>query len=62
VGYIFNTHLRTQLNIFNLFNSHANAAAYDYRSRLTPTSADVTGLQVHPLEPISARLTVTATF
>jgi hypothetical protein len=62
VGYIFNTHLRTQLNIFNLFNSHANAAAYDYTSRLTPTSADVTGLQVHPLEPISARLTVTATF
>jgi outer membrane receptor protein involved in Fe transport len=60
VGYRVSDRLKLQLGVYNLLNAHANAAAYDYTSRLTPTGPEVTGLQVHPLEPISARFTVTA--
>jgi outer membrane receptor protein involved in Fe transport len=62
VGYKVSPGVKVQLSIYNLLNSQANAAAYDYTSRPVPTGPEVTGLQVHPLEPISARLTVTATF
>jgi hypothetical protein len=62
VGYKVRPDLRVRVDIFNLTNSHANAAAFDYTSQLTPTSAPVTGPQVHPLEPISARFTVSAFF
>ncbi len=61
-GYKVNAHLKVQTTLYNLLNSKADAAAYYYTSRLTPDGAEVTGLQVHPLEPISARLTLTATF
>jgi hypothetical protein len=52
---------KIQISVFNLLNTHANAAAYYYTSRLTPGlgSAEVTGLQTHPLEPASGRLTLT---
>jgi len=59
VGYKVGAHLRLQAGIYNLFDTKADAAAYYYTSRLFPTGPDVTGLQVHPLEPISARLTAT---
>ena len=62
IGYKVSTSFKVQLAIYNLFNTKANAAAYDYTSRLVPNGPEVTGLQVHPLEPISARFTVTATF
>lgn len=62
LGYAVNSRLEVRLGVFNLFNSKADAAAYDYTSRLVPGGPEITGLQVHPLEPISARLTVTATF
>ena len=62
VGYKVNAKLKLQASVYNLLNEKANAAAYDYTSRLTPTGAPVDGLQVHPLEPISARLSVTALF
>jgi outer membrane cobalamin receptor len=61
-GYKFTSRFKAQLSIYNLLNSRADAAAYDYTSRLVPTGPEVTGLQVHPLEPISARLTATLTF
>jgi hypothetical protein len=61
-GYRFARAFKAQLSIYNLFDRRADAAAYDYASRLTPTGPEVTGLQVHPLEPRSARLTLTATF
>jgi len=61
-GYKVNPRLKIQVGVYNLLNERANAAAYYYTSRLVPTGPEVTGLQVHPLEPISARLTVTATF
>lgn len=62
VGYKPSPTLKLQLSIYNLFNTKANAAAFDYELQLTPTSPPVTGLQVHPLEPISARFEVTKLF
>jgi len=61
-GYKLTAQLKLQASIYNLFNTKADAAAYYYTSRLVPGGAEVTGLQVHPLEPISGRLTVTYTF
>jgi outer membrane receptor protein involved in Fe transport len=61
-GYKVNSKLKLQVSIFNLFNTKAYSAAFDYESQLTPTSAPVTGLQVHPLEPISARFSATYNF
>jgi len=61
-GYKVSPRLKLQVSVFNLLDSQANAAAYYYTSRLTPSGPEVTGLQVHPLEPISARFRVTANF
>lgn len=50
------------VGIFNLLDSKDEAADYYYTSRLPGEPADgVTGFQVHPLEPRSARFTITAT-
>jgi len=55
--------LKLQFSVFNLFDTKANAAAFFYTSRLPgEPAAGVTDFQVHPLEPISARLAATATF
>jgi len=62
VGYKLTPRVKVTLSVFNLFNSKANAAAFDYQSRLTPAAQPITGLQVHPLEPISGRLALTARF
>jgi len=51
-----------QLSVYNLLDSQADAAAYFYSSRLVPNGPEVTGLQLHPLEPRSSRLTLTANF
>jgi outer membrane receptor protein involved in Fe transport len=63
VGYKVSSKLKLQFSVFNLFNTKANAAAFFYTSRLPgEPAAGVTDFQVHPLEPISARLAATATF
>jgi hypothetical protein len=63
VGYKITPTLKVQLNIFNLLNSHADAADYLYTDRLPGEPAEgVEDVHSHPLEPISARLGVTATF
>jgi TonB dependent receptor/TonB-dependent Receptor Plug Domain len=63
LGYKVNPRLKVQVSVYNLFNSKANAATFLYTSRLPGEPADgVTDFQVHPLEPISARFTVTTTF
>ncbi len=63
VGYKVNAQLKLQLSIFNLFDSHANSAAYDYAARLPGEPAQgVDDFQVHPLEPISAVLNATWLF
>ena len=62
VGYKITEKLRVRLSIFNLFNSNANATEFAYQFRTTPTGPAVFGTTYHPLEPISARLTLTALF
>ncbi len=63
VGYKVSSRLKVQASVYNLLNSKADSAAYYYASRLPGEPADgISGMQVHPLEPISARLTVTALF
>jgi outer membrane receptor protein involved in Fe transport len=60
-GYKINSHLKVQLSIYNLFNTRANSSAYWYTGRLPGEPPEgITGLQVHPLEPISGVLKVTA--
>ncbi len=63
LGYRVNPRLKVQASIFNLLNSKANATAFFYTSRLPgEPSGGVSDLQVHPLEPVSARISVTAMF
>ena len=62
-GYKLNQRLKLQVSVYNLLGSHAYAAEYFYTSRLPGEPlGGVSGFQVHPLEPRSARFTVTATF
>ncbi len=62
-GYRFNRTLKVQVDLFNLTNTHANASAADYISRLPGEPAvGVADHQNHPLEPISARFSLTAAF
>jgi len=63
IGYKISPSLKVQVNIFNLLNSHADAADYLYTDRLPGEPADgVEDIHSHPLEPRSARFSVTATF
>lgn len=51
--------IKVGVGVFNLFNSHDEAADYYYTSRLRGEPAEgVTDFQLHPLEPRSARFTV----
>ena len=68
VGYKFTSKLKAQFSIYNLFNSHAYSAEYYYATDITQAevakygTAGVSDYQVHPLEPISVRVTVTYLF
>ena len=70
LGYKFSPRFKAQLGVYNLTNSHANASAYFYSSRITPSevpqecssASPMSCYQVHPLDPRSARLTLTANF
>ncbi len=63
VGYKLNDRLKLQVNVFNLLDSKAYGSSYFYTTRLPGEPAEgVPGFQVHPLEPRSARFTLTATF
>jgi hypothetical protein len=63
VGYKLTPTLKVQLNVFNLLGSHASAADYLYTDRLPGEPAGgALDIHSHPLEPRSARVTVTATF
>ena len=54
---------KMQVGIFNIFNSHDEAADYFYTSRLASEPAGGVGdFQIHPLEPRSARLSLTKVF
>ena len=63
VGYKVSRRFKAQIGVYNLLGSHANSSAYDYTTRLPgEPAAGVTDFQVHPLEPRSARFTLTALF
>jgi outer membrane receptor protein involved in Fe transport len=70
LGYRFASGWKAQLSVYNLLNSHKNSAAYFYQTRATPgeVAPECDGArpdtchQVHPMEPISARFTLTAAF
>ena len=54
---------KLQVGVFNIFNSHDEAADYYYTSRLAGEPAGgVSDFQIHPLEPRSARLSLTKMF
>lgn len=62
-GYKVDRNLKLDVQIFNLFNVRANSAAYYYTTRLPGEPAGgFADHQDHPLEPISARISLTATF
>ncbi len=62
-GYHIAPTLRAEVEVFNLFDTRANAAAYDYVDRLQgEPAAGVDDHHIHPLEPTSARFRITATF
>jgi hypothetical protein len=63
MGYKFNSSVKLQLSLYNLFNTHANSSAYYYTSRLPNEPPEgVDGIQVHPLEPFSGVLKLTVYF
>ena len=63
IGYHITPSLQAQVFVFNLFDVRANAAAYDYVDRLPGEPADgVDDHHIHPLEPLSARFKISATF
>ena len=62
VGYKVNDHLKLEAAIFNLFDQKAYAAEFYYATKITPAELAKDDFQVHPLEPISARFTLTWVF
>jgi outer membrane receptor protein involved in Fe transport len=62
IGYKITEHMKIQLSLFNLFNTHADASQYAYEYQVSPTAAPQFGATYHPLEPLSGRLTLTAQF
>ena len=62
VGYRLSRGLSAKIAIFNLFDVRANASAYYYTTVIPDGRGPVADHQVHPIEPRSARFTLTATF
>ena len=63
IGYKLSAHVKVQVDVYNVTNSHDDAADYYYTTRLAgEPAAGVDGIQIHPLEPRSARVALTATF
>lgn len=62
VGYKFSERVQLRLDIFNLLNSKAHDVDYYYPSQLANETAPVYDIHYHPVEPLSARVTLTFTF
>ncbi len=68
IGYKLTPKIKLQLSIFNLFNSRAYSAEYYYPTDITQAevakygTSGVSDYQVHLLEPLSARFTLTTQF
>ena len=61
-GYKFNDHWEIKGEIFNLLNRKNQDVAYYYESRLPGEAGPVADTHLHPAEPISFRIGVTARF
>lgn len=62
-GYRFNRRIQLTIDAFNLLDRHDADIAYYYPSRLNgEPSSGVNDIHVHPVEPLSARVTLTARF
>lgn len=63
IGYKFGGSLSVRADVYNLTNSKDNAADYFYTTRLPGEPPEgVDGLQSHPLEPRSLRVSLTASW
>jgi hypothetical protein len=61
--YAFSQGWSASVGVYNLFNTHANAAEFWYVGRLPgEPAAGVADVHEHPLEPVMARFTVTKKF
>jgi hypothetical protein len=58
VGYRWDGGWRVQLDGLNLFNAHANQIEYFYASQLRGKTSPVADHHVHPIEPLTVRLTL----
>ena len=62
-GYKFDSGIRLQLDVLNLFNAKTNQIEYYYLSRLPGEPIDgVADRHVHPAEPLAVRLTLAGRF
>lgn len=62
IGYKLSPRLKLQVDVYNLTNARYDAADYYYTTRLPGEPAEgIDGIQIHSLEPRSARFTLTAT-
>ncbi|WP_124553480.1 TonB-dependent receptor [Methylophilus methylotrophus] len=62
VGYRYNPRTTFTLDVFNLFDRKASDIDYYYESQLAGEATPVNDKHFHPVEPRSARLTVTYNF
>ncbi len=63
MGYTFDSGWRLQAGLYNILNTRANAAEFWYVDRLPGEPAGgVPDRHIHPLEPISLRLTLGKSF
>jgi outer membrane receptor protein involved in Fe transport len=62
VGYKFSPALKLALDVFNLFDRKASDIDYFYASRLPGEATGVADIHFHPVEPRTARVTLTADF
>jgi outer membrane receptor protein involved in Fe transport len=62
VGYRYSAKTTLTLDIFNLFNRKASDIDYYYESQLKGEATPANDIHFHPVEPRSARLTMTYNF
>lgn len=62
VGYAFSPRASLEVEVFNLFNTKANATAFHYTTDIHDGRGPVSDYQVHPLEPTSLRVVAKAAF
>jgi outer membrane receptor protein involved in Fe transport len=63
VGYVFDSGIKLNLDVFNILNTQASQIDYFYASRLPGESAaGVADRHFHPVEPTAVRLTLAKAF